>query len=73
MNTIVIGTSPSGYKRMRSEDFYESLQSTTLPQDVLKLIFTELTFKKLGSISSVCREWNQLANDPSLLKEIVYR
>ncbi len=75
MNAIILDSNASsaGCKRMRSEDFYDTFQSTILPQDVLKLIFAELNFKKLVSISLVCREWNQLANDPLLQKEIAWK
>ena len=46
--------------------------SLRLPNEVWKVIFSGANFKELRNCSLVDKKWNQLTNDPMLVKKMIY-
>ncbi len=68
-------------KNIYSDVYYhfqnpESLQEGSLksvPNDVLKHIFSFLSFEKILKISKINKNWKIVSDDPALLKYVIYR
>ena len=46
--------------------------SLGLPNEVCKVIFSDVNFKELRNCSLVDKKWNKLTNDPMLVKKMIY-
>ncbi len=43
-----------------------------LPHELIVTIFSRLNFKQIGRLCTVSKPWNTAANDPHLLKNVIY-
>ena len=77
LSNLIWGASPSSVVintlRDQSTNSNEPLPLPLwLPDEIWKVIFSEANFKELRNCSLVDKKWNQLTNDPMLVKKMIY-
>ena len=77
LSNLIWGSSPSSViintSSAQSANSAEPLPlSLGLPNEIFKVIFSDVNFKELRNCSLVDKKWNQVTNDPMLVKKTIY-